>query len=81
MRLCRFTATSSAEVRIGLIVSSQTVIDLTDTSVVRMKAHIERPDLVDELARLSQTGLAQHPPTIAGTASRELDGGRGLNGV
>src|SRR5262245_4795242 len=61
MRLCRFTARSGTDVRIGLVTSSQTVFDLTDAGVVRMKVLLERPDLLDELARLSRTGPAQHP--------------------
>src|SRR5215831_18076288 len=61
MRLCRFTARSGTDVRIGLVTSSQTVFDLTDAGVVRMKVLLERPDLLDELARLSRTGPAQRP--------------------
>jgi 2-dehydro-3-deoxy-D-arabinonate dehydratase len=61
MRLCRFTVPSNPDVRIGLITSSHTVLDLTATGVARMQVLIERPDLVDELVRLSRSGVAQYP--------------------
>ena len=59
--LCRFTATTSPDIRIGLITRDQTVLDLTDIGVHRMKTLIERADLADELMRLSRAGLAEHP--------------------
>ena len=61
MKLCRFTVDGSRDVRIGLITKGQTVLDLTDAGVHRMKALIEREDLAEELARLRQAGPLQHP--------------------
>ena len=61
MKLCRFTIDGSRDVRIGLITKGQTVLDLTDAGVHRMKALIEREDLADELARLRKAGPLQHP--------------------
>jgi len=61
MKLCRFTIDGSRDVRIGLITKGQTVLDLTDAGVRRMKALIEREDLADELARLRKAGPLQHP--------------------
>lgn len=61
MNLCRFTNGTSADVRIGLIASTLAVFDLTDAGVRRMYDLIERPDLADELMRLSQAGLPAHP--------------------
>ena len=60
MKLCRFTAAGSADVRVGLITNGQTVLDLTDAGVSRMKDLIERADLGDELVRLTQAGLLDH---------------------
>ena len=60
MKLCRFTASSSPDVRVGLIANDQTVLDLTGAGVRRMTGLIERADLVDELTRLSQAGLTGH---------------------
>ena len=63
MKLCRFTAglrPSGADVRVGLITNGQTLVDLTDAGVHRMKSLIERADLVDELTRLSAAGLTTH---------------------
>jgi len=37
------------------------VLDLTDAGVRRMHGLFERPDLADELMRLSQAGLPEHP--------------------
>ena len=45
MKLCRFTADGSADVRVGLITNGRTVFDLTDAGVHRMKGLIERADL------------------------------------
>ena len=57
MNVCRFTTATSADVRIGLITGTLTVLDLTDAGVRRMYGLFERPDLADELMRLSQAGL------------------------
>jgi 2-dehydro-3-deoxy-D-arabinonate dehydratase len=61
MKLCRFTAAGDPDVRIGLITKDQTLLDLTDTGVHRMKTLLELPGLADELLRLSRAGLAEHP--------------------
>ncbi|HET9942730.1 MAG TPA: fumarylacetoacetate hydrolase family protein [Terriglobia bacterium] len=61
MKLCRFEIAANPDVRIGLITSDQTVQDLTGAGVHGMKALLERPDLADELLRLSRSGLAEHP--------------------
>ena len=45
MKLCRFAAATSPDIRIGLIASGQTVLDLTEAGVHRMKGLIERADL------------------------------------
>ena len=60
MKLCRFTAAGSQDIRIGLIATGQTVLDLTPIGVRRMHGLIERADLLDELARLSEAGLMEH---------------------
>jgi len=60
MKLCRFTAANSPEVRVGLIANGRSVIDLTHADVRRMTGLIERADLVDELTRLMQRGLPEH---------------------
>ena len=60
MKLCRFTAAGSADVRVGLITNGQTLIDLTDAGVHRMKSLLERADLADELSRLSAAKLTTH---------------------
>ena len=61
MKLCRFTAAGTPDVRIGLIPKDQSLLDLTDTGVHRMKTLLELPGLADELLRLSRAGLAEHP--------------------
>ncbi|HEY9461703.1 MAG TPA: fumarylacetoacetate hydrolase family protein [Vicinamibacterales bacterium] len=61
MNVCRFTTATTADVRIGLITSTLAVIDLTDAGVRRMHGLFERPDLADELMRLSEAGLPEHP--------------------
>src|SRR5262245_27661359 len=61
MTLCRFTTASSPQVRVGLIAHGRTVLDLTEAGVPRMTDLIERVTLVDELARLKQAGLPEHP--------------------
>ena len=60
MKLCRFTAARSADVRVGLIANGQTLIDLTDAGVHRITSLLERADLADELTRLSAAGLTTH---------------------
>jgi 2-dehydro-3-deoxy-D-arabinonate dehydratase len=57
MKLCRFTAARSADVRVGLITNGQTLVDLTDAGVHRMKDLLDRGDLADELGRLGAAGL------------------------
>ena len=61
MTLCRFTTATSGDVRIGLMASTSVILDLTDAGVRRMHDLIERPDLSEELVRLSQAGLSAHP--------------------
>lgn len=61
MKLCRFTTATSPDVRIGLVASGHSVVDLTDAGVRRMTGLLERADLADELARLSHAGLPAHP--------------------
>src|SRR5678816_4575365 len=61
MNVCRFTTATTSDVRIGLITSTLAVIDLTDAGVRRMHGLFERPDLADELMRLSEAGLPEHP--------------------
>ena len=59
MKLCRFRAAPTQDVRIGLITNGDTVVDLIDAGVHRMHDLIERADLVDELTRLSNAGPQQ----------------------
>jgi 2-dehydro-3-deoxy-D-arabinonate dehydratase len=59
--LCRFTAAGSRDVRVGLITDDQTVVDLADAGVHRMTALVERPDLAEELTRLTGAGGRQLP--------------------
>jgi 2-dehydro-3-deoxy-D-arabinonate dehydratase len=61
MRLCRFAADASSGVRVGLVASSGTVIDLTGAGVHRLQGLLERADLADELLRLTRAGLHEHP--------------------
>ena len=61
MKLCRFTAATNPDVRIGLIANADIVLDLTDAGIRRMKDLIEHRDLAGELTRLSQAGLPAHP--------------------
>jgi 2-dehydro-3-deoxy-D-arabinonate dehydratase len=61
MKLCRFTAATSPDVRIGLVPNADIVLDLTAVGIRRMQALIERTDLAGELTRLSQTGLPAVP--------------------
>ncbi len=75
MKLCRFTAASDPDVRIGLITKDQTLLDLTDTGVHRMKTLLELPGLADELLRLSRAGLAR-----TSVGSRSADNTRRIPG-
>jgi 2-dehydro-3-deoxy-D-arabinonate dehydratase len=61
MKLCRFTAAGSPDVRIGLIASGRTVLDLSDAGVPRMDGLLQRPDLAEVLTRLSRQELLHHP--------------------
>ena len=60
MKLCRFTAATNPDVRIGLIANADIVLDLTDAGIRRMQDLIEHRDLAGELTRLSQAGLPAH---------------------
>ena len=60
MRLCRFAVDASSDVRIGLVTSGDTVLDLTGGGVRRMQDLLERRDLADELLRLTRAGLREH---------------------
>jgi 2-dehydro-3-deoxy-D-arabinonate dehydratase len=59
MRLCRFAAAESSGVRVGLITTRGTLIDLTGAGVDRMQRLLERADLADELLRLARAGLEE----------------------
>lgn len=61
MKLCRFTAATSPDVRIGLVPDADIVFDLTAVGIRRMQGLIERADLAGELTRLSQAGLPAVP--------------------
>ena len=63
MKLCRFTAATAADVRIGLIVDDDTVLDLTDAGVPRMRTLLERDDLADTLQRFRDARVSAHPLT------------------
>lgn len=60
MKLCRFEIDRDSGVRLGLIASDETVMDLTSAGVQRMTDLLERADLSEELRRLSNSGSAQH---------------------
>jgi 2-dehydro-3-deoxy-D-arabinonate dehydratase len=60
MKLCRFTAASGSDVRIGLVPGGDMVVDLMHAGVLHMSSLIERPDLADELDRLARAGLPEH---------------------
>jgi 2-dehydro-3-deoxy-D-arabinonate dehydratase len=60
MKLGRLTATSSANVCVDLIANGRSEADLTDAGVRRMTDLIERRDVVDEVTRLGESGLAEH---------------------
>ena len=66
MKLCRFRVASSAGVRVGLISDDGMVLDLTQHGVHRMKALLERPDLVDALSRFSRAPLSVYPLDAVG---------------
>jgi 2-dehydro-3-deoxy-D-arabinonate dehydratase len=61
MRLCRFAPDATSDVRVGLITTNGTLIDLTDAGVQRMQRLLEEPNLTDEVMRLSSAGLEEHP--------------------
>ena len=61
MKLCRFRVAAASDIRIGLVVADQTVLDLTAAGIHRMKELLERPDPADELTRIHRAGLAQYP--------------------
>jgi len=60
MRLCRFEVATASGVRIGLITSDQTVRDLTDRGVHRMKDLLENPDVAAEVLKAGGTGPAPY---------------------
>ena len=60
MKLCRFTAATNPDIRIGLIANANIVLDLTDAGIRRMQDVLEQRDLAGELTRLSQAGLPAH---------------------
>jgi 2-dehydro-3-deoxy-D-arabinonate dehydratase len=60
MRLCRFSAEARPDVRVGLMTTDDTLVDLTDAGVQRLRDLLERVDLADELARLVRAGLPEH---------------------
>ena len=61
MKLCRFTTATAGDVRIGLIVDDDTVLDLTDAGVQRMQTLLERDDLADALERFRDAPVSAHP--------------------
>ena len=61
MKLCRFTTATAGDVRIGLIVDDDTVLDLTDAGVQRMQTLLERDDLADALERFRDAPVSTHP--------------------
>lgn len=61
MKLCRFMTGTATQIRIGLIQSDQTVMDLTDAGVLRMNDLLEQPDPADEVLRIGRAGVAQYP--------------------
>jgi 2-dehydro-3-deoxy-D-arabinonate dehydratase len=63
-KLCRFVVSTASGVRIGLVTDDQTVLDLSDAGVHRAHELLDRPDLPDDLARLSRSGLAEHPLNV-----------------
>ncbi len=61
MKLCRFAVAPVPGIRIGMIANGGAVRDLTSSGVERMTPLLDRTDLQDELARLSQTELPEYP--------------------
>jgi 2-dehydro-3-deoxy-D-arabinonate dehydratase len=61
MKLCRFRAKRAPGIRIGLVVNRHSVLDLTAAGIRRMSRLLERVYLEDELRRLSEGGLPEHP--------------------
>ena len=61
MKLCRFKVSPAPDIHIGVITDGGTVRDLTVAGVERLTPLLERVDLQDELARLSDGGLPEHP--------------------
>lgn len=61
MKLCRFATAGNPEIRIGLITSTDVVVDLTDAGVRRMAELLERAGIGDHLTRLSEAGVRRHP--------------------
>jgi len=60
MKLCRFEVAASSGVRIGLIADDQSVIDLTNAGVERMKDLLEHGDIPSAISRLSHSASAQY---------------------
>ena len=54
MRLCRFAADPTSPGRVGLVAPGGAVLDLTGAGIHRMRDLLERPDLDDELLRLTR---------------------------
>src|SRR5688500_11580095 len=59
MRLCRFAPDGISDVHVGLITTSDTLVDLTGAGVHRMQDLLERADLTDELMRRERAGLEE----------------------
>jgi 2-dehydro-3-deoxy-D-arabinonate dehydratase len=59
-RLCRFTAASPRDVRIGLV-GAESVHDLTAAGVQRLDDLLERDNLAEELARARRATLPEWP--------------------
>jgi 2-dehydro-3-deoxy-D-arabinonate dehydratase len=61
MKLCRFAAGDTPEIRVGLVTNEDVVVDLTNAGVRRMTELLERANVADQLTRFSQADLARHP--------------------
>ena len=61
MKLCRFTLAPGDDVRIGLIASGDSIIDLRSAGVERMHGLLEAADLGEQLQRFARAGLPAHP--------------------
>jgi 2-dehydro-3-deoxy-D-arabinonate dehydratase len=59
-KLCRFNA-AGLETRVGLLTDHQSVIDLSAAGVLRMQPLLERADLAESLARLTEQHLTEYP--------------------